>query len=208
VSWGNGVTTTPDFYVPLLETVASHGYVVIASNSATMTAQLVRQGFEWLLAQNGSTFESKLAVDCGATIGYSMGGGSAVGAGSHPAVRAIVSMHGLGATSGGNPAPMLLITVPNDAIVPKATHVASTYQRASAQQPAIMATLQCGAGTQCGLGGHLVPLFDAGTERAPLIAWLRMWINGDEGARPWFYGPSCKVCTAPWVDIQRKNHGW
>jgi hypothetical protein len=135
-----------------------------------------------------------------------MGGGAATTASAHQAVKAFVSMHGLQGSSNPNPAPMLLMTSTDDTFVTQSGFVAPTYQRAMAQQPAIMATLQCPGAPGC--AGHLLPLGNAGSDRAPLVAWLRYWIYGDQGARSWFFGSDCGLCKAPWTDIQRKNHTW
>jgi hypothetical protein len=216
-TWGNGITTTPDAYVELLSTVASHGFVVIASNSTNVTAALVKSGLDWLVAQNDTAgdFQGKLVVACPSAIGYSLGGGAAVTAsGQLPNVKAIVSMHGLQATSAPNAAPLLLMTSTDDTFVTKSSNVAPTYTRASAQQPAIMATLDCPAAgmTAClsipGLGGHAIPLDNAHGDRAPLVAWLRYWIYGDLGAKGFFFGSDCTLCKTPWLDIQRKNYAW
>lgn len=207
VTWGNGVTTVPSFYVELLSTVASHGFVVIASNSSAIAAQQVRMGLEWLIEQNGSgEFAGKLAVDCAGAIGYSMGGGAAVGAAAHPKVMATVSLHGLTGAAGALHGPLLLITSTNDGFVTKAQFVVPTYS-ASTKVPTIMATLNVPGATP-DFVGHLIPLGDAGDERAPLVAWLRLFLYGDQGARDWFYGPDCTLCKTPWTDIQRKNHMW
>jgi hypothetical protein len=168
----------------------------------------VRQGLEWLLEQNNGSgdFQGKLAVNCASSIGYSMGGGAAVGAGAHPNVKAIVSMHGLPASSSPNPAPLLLMTSTDDTFVTKDGFVVPGYQRALANQPAIMATLTCPGAAGC--AGHLLPLGNAGSDRAPLVAWLRYWIHGDQGARGFFFGSDCTLCKAPWTEIERKNHTW
>jgi hypothetical protein len=34
---------------------------------------------------------------------------------------------------------------------------------------------------------------------APITAWLRYWVNGDKGAKDFFFGGNCKVCTNPWI---------
>jgi hypothetical protein len=206
VSWGNGVGTTPSLYVELLSTVASHGFVVIASDSSTMTAQLVRDGLQWLIEQNDSgDLAGKLAVDCAATIGYSMGGGSAVGAGAHPNVKAVVSLHGLQAAAEEVSGPLLLVTSDNDGFVTKGMFVMPTYTR-SANVPTIMATYETGLTPD--FNGHLIPLGDAGDERAPMVAWLRYWIYGDQGPKAFFFGADCTLCKSPWMDIQRKNPTW
>jgi hypothetical protein len=216
-TWGNGITTTPDAYVELLSTVASHGFVVIASNSKNVTAAMMKSGLDWLIAQNDAPgdLQGKLVVGCPSSIGYSLGGGAAVTAsGQLPDVKAIVSMHGLQAVSDPNTAPLLLMTSPDDTFVPKATSSVQSYMRASAQQPVIMATLDCPAAgmDMClslpGYGGHVIPLDNGHGERAPLVAWLRYWIYGDLGARGYFFGSDCTLCKAPWLDIQRKNYDW
>jgi hypothetical protein len=216
VTWGNGISTTPDAYVELLSTVASHGFVVIASNSTGVTPDMVRSGLDWLIAQNSTAgdLEGKLVVECASSIGYSLGGRAAVTAGAHPNVKAIVSMHGLQATSAPSTAPLLLMTSTDDTFVTKTSNVVPTYDNALPTQPTIMATLDCPAAGMptClsipGLDGHAIPLDNGHGDRAPLVAWLRYWIYGDQGARTWFYGSDCTLCKAPWVDIQRKNHDW
>jgi hypothetical protein len=69
-----------------------------------------------------------------------------------------------------------------------------------------MATLDTGQPPS--FNGHLIPLNDAGPERAPAIAWLRYWVYGDQAAQSWFFGSDCILCRSPWTDIQRKNHEW
>ena len=208
VTWGNGVTTVPQLYTELLNTVASHGFVVIASNSQGVTAQDVRMGLEWLIMQNSASgdFQNKLAVKCAGAIGYSMGGGAAVGAAAHPNVIATVSMHGLPGAAGMLNGPLLLMTSTNDGFVTKEGFVKPCYD-ASTKVPTIMATENVPGATP-DFAGHLLPLGDAGNERAPLVAWLRLWIYGDQGGKDWFYGADCKLCKTPWIDIQRKNHMW
>ncbi|MDD9940303.1 MAG: dienelactone hydrolase family protein [Myxococcales bacterium] len=206
VSWGNGITTTPSLYVELLNTVASHGFVVIASNSTAVTAQLVGSGLQWLIEQDASgEFQGALAIDCAATIGYSMGGGAAVGASNHSSVVAVVSWHGLQAATERANGPVLLITSTDDGFVTKSGYVQPTYERSSTQ-PTIMATLDSPDAPS--FAGHLIPLGDAGPERAPAVAWLRYWVYGDGGAMPWFFGPDCTLCQSPWTDIRKKNHAW
>jgi hypothetical protein len=207
LSWGNGITTTPDFYVELLSTFASHGFVVIASISSNVTAALMTSGLDWLLAQNAAAgdFQGKLATKCAATVGYSLGGGAAVTSGSHAAVVTTVSFHGLQGSAEKLHGPLLLFTSTADGFVTKASYVQPCYNR-STVVPTIMATLQVNAPAD--FAGHLYPLGGAGDERAPAVAWLRYWVYGDLDAKSWFYGADCKLCKTPWTDIQRKNAQW
>jgi hypothetical protein len=204
-TWGNGITTTPANYQVLLNTIASNGFVVIASNNTNVTAQLMQAGLDWLIAQNdvAGEFQGKLATSCGVSIGYSLGGGAAVGAGADPAVVTTVSFHGLTGASQNLHGPLFLLTSTNDGFVTKAQFVQPTYDQ-STVVPTLMATLNVPGATP-DITGHLIPLNDAGQERAPAVAWLRYWVLGDEGARNWFFGPSCILCMDPWTVIQRKN---
>lgn len=199
-TWGNGITTTPALYPGLLNAIASHGFVIIASNSTNVTAAMMTQGLEWLIQQNGSgDLAGKLEPKCAVTVGYSLGGGAAVTSGSHAAVKATVSFHGLTGTGQQNlKGPLLLFTSTGDTFVTKAQFVQPCYN-ASTKVPTIMATIDISGAS------HLYPLGDAGEERAPAIAWLRLWIYGDQGGKKYFYGPDCLLCKTPWIDIQRKN---
>jgi hypothetical protein len=207
-TWGNGITTTPILYPGLLDAIASHGFVVIASNSPNVTAAMMRDGLEWLIQQNNAAgeFQGKLATECAITIGYSLGGGAAVSSGSHPSVVATVSFHGLQGSAEQLHGPLLLFTSTADGFVTKAGYVQPCYNRSSVV-PTILATLEI-PGAAADFLGHLYPLGDAGEERAPAMAWLRLWVYGDLGAEKYFYGPDCLLCKSPWTDIQRKNANW
>lgn len=202
-TWGNGITTMPSYYDGLLKTVASHGFVVIASNSTNVTAQLMTTGLDWLVAQNDAAgdFQGKLDTKCLVTIGYSLGGGAAVGAGAHADVVATVSMHGVTGPSGSLHAPLLLFTSETDTFVTASQFVTPTYNSSAVQT--FYATLTAAGDPQN--KGHLIPLGFGDPERAPLVAWLRLWAYGDGGAKTFFYGDSCTLCTAPWTNPQRKN---
>ncbi len=196
VAWGNGLGTTPSLYTAFLENIASNGFVVVANPGTGSNPQVVRDGLEWLIAQNGSgEYAGKLAVDCAGTIGYSMGGGAAIGSGSHPAVKAIVSIHGLSDATERASGAILLLTAEGDTFVTKSGFTEPAYSRSSVQ-PTMLASH---AG-----GDHLDPIGTGGEDAAPSIAWLRYWIYGDESQRDWFFGESCTLCS--WPDVRRKNH--
>jgi hypothetical protein len=206
-TWGNGITTTPALYPGLLNAIASHGFVIIASDSSTVTADLMTRGLDWLIAQNDAAGElqGKLDVTRAVTIGYSLGGGAAVDSGSHPNVIATVSFHGLQGAAERLHAPLFLITSTADGFVTKSGYVKPCYDRSSTVAT-WMATLDLPDAPS--FAGHLYPLDDAGVERAPAIAWLRMWVYGDQGGRTYFSGNDCLLCGDGWTDPQRKNADW
>jgi hypothetical protein len=196
-TWGNGITTTPATYPELLGTIASHGFVIIASNSTNVTGTLMTQGLDWLIQQNSASgdFQGKLATSCAVSIGYSLGGGAAVDTGKHPSVVTTVSFHGLQGTAEQLHGPLLLFTSTGDTFVSAAQFVTPTYNRSTVQT--FYATLTGGS--------HLTPIGNAGDERAPAVAWLRLWVYGDQEARKYFYGDSCICCVSPFTNPQRKN---
>ena len=196
-TWGNGIITTPAAYVILLDTIASHGFVIIASNSTNVTAQMMTSGLDWLIQQNTAPgeFQGMLDPARSVSIGYSLGGGAAVNTGSHPNVITTVSFHGLQGAAENLHGPLLLFTSTGDTFVSAAGYVTPTFNRSTVQT--FYATL---------IGGdHLTPLNDAGPERAPAVAWLRLWVYGDQAARVYFDGPNCILCTDPWTNPRTKN---
>jgi hypothetical protein len=202
-TWGNGITTMPSYYDGLLRTIASHGFVIIASNSSNVTSQLMTTGLDWLVQQNSTAgdLQGKLDTKCLVSIGYSLGGGAAITTGNHADVITTVSMHGITGQAGGLHGPLLLFTSTTDTFVTAATFVTPNYNASNVQT--FYATLSA-AGDPSNLG-HILPVGFGDPERAPMVAWLRLWAYGDAGAKPYFYGDSCTLCVAPWQNPQRKN---
>jgi len=213
VTWGNGITTTPAFYPGLLGAIASHGFVVIASNSTGVTAQMMTDGLDWMISQNSAAgdYQGKLNTTCLGTVGYSLGGGAAVTAGAHANVVVTASMHGVTGASNGLHGPLLLLTSETDTFVVPATFVTPTFALSAVQT--FYGTLSSAGDTSN--EGHLIPVDGALSlitsnsanlaERAAVIAWLRLWVYSDQGAKKYFYGDDCILCKAPWTMPQRKN---
>jgi hypothetical protein len=196
LTWGNGITTTPAQYPTLLSTVASHGFVVIASNSSSVTSQLMTTGLDWLIAQDAAAgpFQGKLDTNRAVSMGYSLGGGAALTTGAHKSVITTIAMHpapGGGALHG----PVLLYTGTMDTVVAPSL-VTSSYN--GLQVPAFYATLDGAT--------HFEPVGTGGRELAPSIAWLRLWVFNDEGAKSFFYGADCTLCVMPWT--KQTNAKW
>lgn len=194
LTWGNGIITTPDIYQVFLTNVASHGFVIIASNSIAVTANELRAGLEWLLEQNDQPGElqGKLDVERAVSMGYSIGGTAAVIVGEHPSVITTVSIHGHTAESGLH-GPLLQTTGTDDTIgVPLQQQ---TFELS--RVPTFLATLETAT--------HFEILLDGGREAGSIVAWLRLFVHGDQGAEKFFYGDQCVLCVSPWTNPQRKN---
>jgi len=198
LTWGNGLLTTPALYPDLLSGIASHGIVVIGTNSITATSADLTSGLDWLIAENdkaSSDLYQKLDTARGVSMGFSLGGAAAVGAGAHPSVVTTIALHPApGAMGAAVHGPLLLFSGTADTICPSDTVVQPVYDRATV--PTFYANLEGAVHDECILTG--------GREYEPSVAWLRLQLFGDDGARDYFYGPNCKLCGSPWV-TQRKN---
>jgi hypothetical protein len=183
-------------YTTLLTHLATHGFVTICVNSlsggpgAQANLDAMKTGLDWLIAQNtqaGSGYEGKLAVNCAIGSGYSIGATASTGLSSHPAVMTTISIHGH-STTGQPHGPIWLMTGTMD-VIDANRMTLSTLTTA----PAILTALPIGhlnVPTEIAPGGRYI---------GPITAWLRYWVNGDKGAKDFFFGSNCKVCTNPWI---------
>jgi hypothetical protein len=201
-TWGNGITTTPSQYTSLLTTIASHGFVVIASNDTTAERPALSAGLDWLIEQNkAGEMQGKLDTMRELAIGYSWGGGAAIDTSNRPNIVATVSFHGMPPreTSAFQDmhSPLLLFTSTGDTFVSASGYVTPNYEKSTVQT--FYATLMDSSFS------HISIIPDAGPERGPAIAWLRFWACKDENARKFFYGDDCTLCTSPFTMPQRKS---
>jgi len=217
--WGNGIATTPDHYTQTLTLLASHGFVVIACNDTMAERACLNTGIEWLVAQDGAAgaLQGKLDTSNEATLGYSWGGGAAIDTANRPNVKTTVSLHGmpprLSSAFADMHSPLLLYTSTGDGFVTAQGYVTPNYEKSKVKT--FYATLEdANAGhlyvvdkgaTACAVSAALGSCEGAIAERAPTVAWLRMWMCGDENAKKFFYGDDCTLCQKPWTKPQRKN---
>lgn len=218
-AWGNGITTTPDQYKETLTLIASHGFVIIACNDTEVERPCMSAGLDWLIAQNATgPMMGKLDLTREVTIGYSWGGGAAIDTADRKNVKATVSLHGMpprgDAAFTDMHAPLLLFTSTGDTFVTPAEYVTPNYQASLVQT--FYATLNdalaghlyvVDQGAPVCLGGliGLGACQSAALERAPAIAWLRLWACGDQNAKSFFYGDQCTLCGGAWTNPQRKE---
>lgn len=207
IIFGPGIGGAMESMADLQRRIASHGFVIIgrqldggprdAENNRRMIA-----GLDWLIAQNstsGSLFEGKLDVDRAASMGYSVGGTGAVDIGAHKAIITVISIHGHSAEAALH-GTLLLLGGTNDVMRDGRSWLAPTYD--ASQVPTIFSLVK---DANHGYPSRSVDGVQSGVEAPAMIAWLRYWIYGDQGARNYFFGDDCVLCTAPWTDTQRKN---
>ena len=204
ITWGNGTGASPSMYGVLLRHLASHGFVVIASNSPNVAqgspAPMV-VGVTWVLEQN-DTSSSVLyhridTTHVGAT-GHSQGAmaTSQAAADSHittcvPIEGAMVqrNLHG----------PAMFFCGGQDTLV--GCSGAQSALDAVTTLPAMMAEyLSVDHGSWMSFTGN-----KPSTVEATVADWMRVHLLGDTALRSWFYGASCKLCTDSGWTISRKN---
>ncbi len=205
VAWGNGGLTTPDWY-PMLPHLASHGFVVIASNNSLVTGDDVRAGLDWIIEQNeeaSSDFYQKLDTDNVSGVGYSNGGLATYGIADDKRLVTIVIISGANTTADSRAAnmpklhtPIAYLCTDDDA---SQGNCASDY--GVVEVPAFFGVLN---GTE-----HVSVVFDdAAIDRlsAATTAWLRWQQMNDQSLKDTFVGDDCGLCKdSAWTVEPQKN---
>lgn len=201
IIFGPGIGQEVTVHTIMLTNFASHGFVVVgtpvlsggpgdAGNRMTM-----QEGLSWILEQNDmpGIYQGKLYENHAISMGFSVGGTSAVEVGGHEAVATVVSIHGHRATAALH-GTMLQTTGTEDTVGMPLQQ--QTYD--TSEVPTFLATLT-------GAPHQYIERDGGGEQRPAIVAWMRYWIYGDAGAEDYFFGDSCVLCSSPWENPQRKN---
>jgi hypothetical protein len=201
IIFGPGIATQASFYSALLTHLASHGFVTICVNSLSGgpgdpgNLKSMKDGLDWIIAQNSQAgvFQGKLAVDRAIAMGYSIGAGASVQLASHPAIMTTVVIHDHNAM--GDPhGPMLLLTGTMD-VIDDMRKTLATLEEA----PAVLVALPIGHLDVLTELAMLTQISASARYIAPITAWLRYWVNGDQTAKRYFWGADCEMCKSPWI---------
>jgi len=203
VTWGNGTGSNPSLYKLLLNQLASHGFVVIASDSPNVAQgdpPPMVAGVTWVLAQNADpTSELYQRIDTqhvGAT-GHSQGGFATTTAGGDSSITTIAALCGASPQRNLH-GPALLYCGGMDTTVPCST-IQSAFDAIN-NQPIMLAEYLT--------ADHANWVTFRGTKPSPVeatvTAWMRVQLMGDTALRSWFYGPSCQLCTDPAWQVTQK----
>lgn len=199
VTWGNGTGSTPDLYGTLLEHLASHGFIVIGSNSPNVAQgdpPPMVVGVEWLIEQNEDAaspyFGHVDTANVGAT-GHSQGGLATSNAGRNPLITTIAPLCGSSGPGDNLSGPAFFFCGGMDEIA-TCENIHNAFSSVT-NQPALFANYLTAdhADWITFFGDTLTPAETAVT------AWMRVHLMGDTALRNWFYGESCLLCTdADW----------
>lgn len=201
IIFGPGIGQEVTVHTTMLTNFASHGFVVVGTPKleegpgGAANLKSMRDGLDWILQQNGmpGLYQGKLAITRAVSMGFSVGGTSAVQLGGHAAIATVVSIHGHTATAELH-GPMLQTTGTQDTRGMPLQQ--DTYDSSEVQT--FLATLT-------GAPHAYIEQDGGGNERPAILAWLRYFIYADAGAKGFFYGADCTLCKAPWENPQRKN---
>jgi predicted dienelactone hydrolase len=204
VTWGNGTGSTPNLYGVFLRHLASHGFVVIASDSTNVAqgnpAPMVA-GVTWVIEQNDDPMSPLYrridTAHVGAT-GHSQGGFATTQAAGDAQITTMAPL--CGASQQRNlHGPAFFFCGGEDTVV-ECDGIQNSYN-AVTTQPAMFANYLT--------ADHADWITFRGTTLSPVevavTAWMRVQLMNDTALRPWFYGASCRLCTDSTWEILQKN---
>jgi hypothetical protein len=199
ITWGNGTGAMPSSYTALLQHLASHGFIVIASNNTNVgSGDEMLAGVDWVQSENersGSPMFGKVNAARSGATGHSQGGAGACAAARDARIVTIAPIQGGRSCEQMPPkVPAIWFTGSADNIaVPD--EIKAVYE--SVPGPAMYAML---AGAT-----HFTPPGNGGGFRGPVTAWFRAHLMADEDARAVFYGEDCGLCIDPGWEFETRN---
>ncbi len=203
ITWGNGTGSTPNLYRSLLRLFASHGMVVIASNSKNVSRgepKPMLVGVTWMLEQNedpASPLYHRLdPTHIGAT-GHSQGAVATSQASGDARITTSVPIEGAMVQRNLHGPAMFFCGALDDIV---GCDGAASALNAVTTLPALYAeNLSVDHGSWMSFGNAPSPTY------AAITAWMRVHLLADEALRPWFYGPSCQLCGDEGWQVEQKN---
>jgi hypothetical protein len=196
--WGCGSGSTPADYVDHLNRIASHGFVVYAADSSSVTGALLTRGLDWIFAENersGGELNQKLDLTNVAVGGHSLGSLSTYEIADDPRITNTIHVDGGTFDASGGAKlmkPAVFICGESSTGAP---YCEQDYMDANV--PIFFTKIMGLSGIQ----GHIA----AAREGLDLwIAWMRWQMAREEERRGDFLDPNCTFCTGKW-DSQQKN---
>jgi len=199
VTWGNGTCAHPLLYTEILEHLASHGIIVIATNATSVgSGTEMQRGLDYVLEENGksgSPLYGKIDAELFGASGHSQGSSATVTVGGNARIKVTVPIQGAQAAAArALKGPTFLISGEKDTLVTPAS-VESAFNAVTV--PAVY-------GMSIGQD-HLMP----GRMPAPILealtSWFALHLLKDESTRPLFYGDQCGLCSDSTWTLKRRN---
>lgn len=204
ITWGNGTGSTPNLYGGLLRHLASHGFVVVGSNSTNVSRgepKPMNVGIDWVLQQNedpaSALYHRIDTAHIGAT-GHSQGAMATSQASSNERIVTSLPIEGAMAQRDLH-GPAMFFCGGLDDIV--GCDGAARALESVTTLPAMYANfLSVDHGSWLSFRGN-----DRTEVEIAVTAWMRVHLMADAALRGWFYGEECELCTNSGWEIDRKN---
>jgi len=217
--WANGHTDNPEpnpplcvvdsgankwcgQYLPMMNHLASHGFVVIASLSTTTsmgTPLPTIAGLNWLLQQaedSTSPYYHRLDTANIGQLGHSEGAMSTCMVASEPRYKALMPICGTRALTGVH-TPMLFFCGGKDSVV-SCSGVRDVFLTVTNQPAFFMNEKNADHGSWVYGGANSPSLSGA-------AAWFRVHLMGDTANRKYFYGSGCTFCSDSRVTAEQNS---
>jgi hypothetical protein len=194
--WGCGSGSTPSSYMFHLSRLASHGFVIYAADSSSVTGAMLTAGLDWLFAENEGSGDLAGKLDLGnvAVGGHSLGSLSTYDIASDPRITNTIHVDGgtFDATGGAKLKKPAVFICGEDST--GAPNCEADYEDANVP---IFYTRIMGL---TGLQGHIM----AAREGMDLwVAWMRWQMIDEQERRKDFLDPMCTFCTGKWISKQK-----
>jgi Chlorophyllase enzyme len=196
ITWGNGTCGQSGGYATLLATVASHGFVVFASNSRWTDGgnNEMLKALDFAKAANEdktSPLYQKLDLDKIGAMGHSQGASATANAGKDPRIKALILWNGAG-TSMDKP----FLSVSGERDISANTPASMAAAVDGATQPGAWLFYHQVLETGGSVTGHLTLMEQAERVTEPAIAWWKYILNDDPEAKKMFVGADCGLCKS------------
>jgi hypothetical protein len=196
ITWANGTCGEIAGYAPLLSTLASYGFIIVASNStwtATAPTNMVQlRALDYAKSINEdskSIFYQRLDMDKVGAMGHSQGAKATSNADSDPRIKALIFWN----AGDSNEKPYLNVSGERDVFASTPDSMASGVNAAT--QPGAWVyyhqVLQTGGRST----GHLVLMEQPARVMDMTLAWWQWQLNGDTEAKKMFVGDDCTLCN-------------
>jgi hypothetical protein len=188
-------------YLPLMNHLASHGFVVVAPLSTATAADPLPTiaGLDWILEQaedSTSPFYHHLDTANIGQLGHSYGGMSTCISASEPRYKALATICGTSTLTGVH-TPMLFFCGGKDTTV-ECPGVKTIFESVTTQPAFFLNELNADHGSWVYQGPSGVSLSSA-------AAWFRVHLMNDTANRNYFYGPNCSFCTDNRVEAAQNS---
>jgi hypothetical protein len=196
ITWANGTCGEVHGYTGLLGTLASNGFVIVASNSTwtatSPTDKVQLHALDYAKALNedpSSVLYHKLDLDNVGAMGHSQGAMATGNADDDPRIKAVIFWN----TGTSSVKPFLDISGDQDVGTPTLASIKSATE--SATQPGAWVYYHKILATGGQNTGHLVLMEQPDRVVDLAVAWWKWQLEGDAEAKKMFVGAGCGLCN-------------